>query len=234
RTGNEVALHWSMPKRTTDKVLLVGKQRAEVCRRVGPGPCVEVGVVGFAPEVSASFVDHLPAALTSGPAQPLSYTVGLLNSLGRSAGQSNEAVTAAGAAPSQVENLRARAQADGIVLSWAPTGLDETIRIHRVLDEKAGQKKPAVPAEQTLEFTGTDGGRVLDRDAALDHTYTYTVQRVAKVEMQGRSIEVAGLASKPMRIDARDLFPPAIPTGLQAVADPEARAIELFWQPDTE
>jgi hypothetical protein len=234
RAGNQVALHWTMPKRTTDKVLLVGKQRAAVCRRVASGPCVEVGDVAFAPEVSASFVDHLPAALTSGAVRPLIYTVTLFNSTGRSAGPSNEAITAAGVAPPQVEDLRAQAQADGIVLSWTPTGRDETIRIHRVLDERASQRNPSAPAEQTLEFTGTDQGQVLDREAALDHTYTYTVQRVEKIAMRGRTVEVAGLASKPMRINARDLFPPATPTGLQAVADPEARAIDLSWQPDTE
>lgn len=234
RTGNEVALHWTMPKRTTDKVLLVGDQRVEVCRRVGSGPCSRVGDFAFAPEASASFVDHLPAALTSGEARPLVYTVELFNSVGRSAGPSNEAGTAAGTAPPQVEDLRARAQVDGVVLNWTPTGRDQTIRIHRVLDEKAGQKRTSVLAEQTLEFSGTDHGQVLDPDAALDHTYTYTVQRVEKFTIEGESVQVAGPASKPMRIDARDLFPPATPTGLQAVADPEARAIDLSWQPGTE
>ena len=229
RTGNEVALHWTMPKRTTDKVLLVGKQRAQVCRRADSGPCSMVGNFAFAPEASASFVDHLPAALTSGAARPLVYTVELFNSVGRSAGPSNEAVTAAGTAPPRVEDLRARAQSDGVVLSWIPTGRNETIRIHRVLDEKT-----TAPTQQTLEFSGTDEGRVLDRDAALDHTYAYTVQRVEKITMRGQTVELAGPASKPMRIDARDLFPPATPTGLQAVADPEARAIDLSWQPDAE
>jgi hypothetical protein len=195
---------------------------------------VEVGDVRFAPEVSASFVDHLPVPLIAGQARPLTYTVELFNPGGRSAGPSNEAATAAGAAPPPVEDLRARAQADGIVLSWTPTGRNETIRIHRALDEKTGQRKAEVAAEQTLEFSGADEGRVLDRDAVLDHTYTYAVQRVEKIAMQGRDVEVAGIAGKHTRIYARDLFPPATPAGLQAVADPEARAIDLSWRPDTE
>jgi fibronectin type 3 domain-containing protein len=94
--------------------------------------------------------------------------------------------------------------------------------------------KPKISAQQALEFSGADEGRVLDKDAVLDHIYTYTVQRVEKITMRGELVAVAGPASKPMRIDARDLFPPATPTGLQAVADPEARAIDLSWQPDTE
>lgn len=234
RTGNEVALHWTMPKRTTDKVLLVGRQRAKVCRRVDAGPCSMVGDFAFAPESFASFVDHLPAALTSGQTRSLIYTVELFNNSGRSAGPSNEAITAAGAAPPQVEELRGQAQTDGVVLNWAPTGVEGTIRIHRVLNQKAGQRKAGIPAEQTLEFTGPDGGRVLDKDAALNHTYTYTAQRVEKITLGVRTVQVAGLVSKPMRINARDLFPPATPAGLQAVADAEARAIDLSWQPDTE
>lgn len=234
RAGNHVTLRWTMPKRATDKVLLVGKQKAEVCRKAGSEPCVRVGNPAFAPDVSASFVDPLPAALASGAARPLAYTVRLENRLGRDAGPSNAAVTAAGAAPPRIADLRARAQADGIVLTWTPTGREETIRIHRVSIEKKGPGKAAVPAAQTLEFAGVDEGRVLDRDAALDHTYTYTVQRVAKLTLQGQQVEVASAPSDSMTINARDLFPPAVPSGLEVVADPDAHAIDLSWQPDTE
>lgn len=234
RAGDEVLLDWTMPKRATDKVLLVGKQRAVVCRSAGPGPCVKVGNPLFAPEAAASFVDRLPAALASGPARPLAYTVELENHAGRTAGPSNVAITAAEPAPPPIERLRARAQANGIRLSWTPTGREETLRIQRILDEQKGSGKIAVPAKQALEFTGVDQGRVLDHDAVLDHTYTYTAQRVERLMLGGKTVEVASAASEPVTIDARDLFPPATPTGLEAVADPEAHAIDLSWQPDTE
>jgi hypothetical protein len=140
------------------------------------------------------------------------------------------------------------------VLSWTPAASDTTVRIHRKLIEKPGIEKPgtekpgtekpgtekpsaqksSASLEQTLEFSGADQGRVLDRDAALDHTYTYTAQRIAKLELQGQAIEIASSSSASVNIDARDLFPPATPQGLQAVADPEAHAIDLSWQPDTE
>lgn len=234
RTGNQVVLRWTMPKRATDKVLLVGRQTAVVCRREGSAPCVVVGEAGFAPEGAASFTDKLPTALTDGPLRALTYTVELENSLGRSAGPSNIAMTAAGAAPPRIVDLRARAQADGVVLSWTPTGVAQTVRIERVLAEKKSPAKSAVPAEQTLEFTGVDEGRVLDRDAALDHTYIYTARRIAKLTLNGQTVEVASAPSESMTINARDLFPPAVPGGLEAVADPQGHAIDLSWQPDTE
>ena len=234
RAGNQVVLRWTMPKRATDQVLLVGKQTAVVCRSEGSAPCVVVGKAGFAPDAAATFITTLPAALTSGPLRPLTYTVELENGLGRDAGPSNAAMTAAGAALPQITDLRARAQADGIVLSWAPTGAERMVRIKRALVEKKGPAKMSVPAEQTLEFTGTDQGRVFDPDATLDHTYTYTAQRIAKLVVSGQTVEVASAPSESMTINARDLFPPAVPSGLEAVADPEVHAIDLSWKPDTE
>lgn len=234
RTGNQVELHWTMPKRDTDKVLLAGGQNAQVCRRVDSGPCEVAGNLRFAPTVSATFTDHLPAALISGPPRPLIYTVELENHVGRDAGPSNVGIVGTGAAPPQIMGLEARAQADGIVLSWTPEGVDDTVHIERKMVDKTVDKKSTIPLEQTLEFSGDDGGHVLDQDAVLDHTYAYSVQRIEKLTLQGKLVEVASVPSETITINARDVFPPAIPTGLQAVADPVAHAIDLSWQPNTE
>jgi hypothetical protein len=234
RTGDQVELHWTMPKRDTDKVLLTGSQKVEICRSVDAGPCAIAGTVSLALNAPATYTDSLPADLSSGARRPLAYTVILENQVGRSAGPSNSTVTAAGSAPPPIQNLQARAQADGVVLTWTAENGEATVRIHRVLAQKASAPKPTAPLEQTLEYSGKDQGRVLDRDAALDHTYTYTAQRIMKLTLQGKSFEVASAPGQPITIDARDLFPPAAPQELQAVADPKARAIDLSWQPDTE
>ncbi len=238
RTGNDVELHWTMPKRDTDKVLLTGDQRVQVCRGVDSGACAIAGTISFVPQAAAAYTDHLPTALCSGPPRLLTYKVVLENKAGRNAGPSNTAVTAAGAAPPQIENLQAQTRPDGVALTWASEGGEETVRIDRKLVETAGSKKPQDPAqpplEQTLEYSGKDEGLVLDHDAALDHTYTYTVQRIAKLTMHGQSIEVDGPPSSAIPINARDVFPPAVPNGLQAIADPEAGTIDLSWQPNTE
>lgn len=240
RTGDQVTLHWTMPRRTTDKVLLKGDQKVRVCRRLDTDPCVYAGDLLFAPQKPADFIDHLPAALTSGAPRPLNYTVELQNPAGRTAGPSNTATTSAGAAPPLITDLQAQAQPDGIVLSWTPTGpsglsdKDQTIRIDRKLVQPSGAPKTTVPLEQTLEYSGPDQGHILDQDAALDHTYTYTVQRIAKLTLEDKSIEVTSAPSAAITINARNVFPPAIPVGLQAIADPEARAIDLSWQPNTE
>ena len=240
RTGNEVTLHWTMPRRTTDKVLLEGAQKVRVCRRLDTDPCTDAADLRFAPQKPADFTDYLPAALTSGAPRPLNYTVELQNHAGRTAGPSNTAITSAGAAPPLIADLQAQVQPDGVVLSWTPTGpsgpsdKDQTIRIDRKLVQPSGAPKTTVPLEQTLEYSGPDQGHILDRDAALDHTYTYTVQRIAKLTLEDKSIEVTSAPSATITVNARDVFPPAVPVGLQAIADPEARAIDLSWQPNTE
>jgi hypothetical protein len=234
RTGDQVALHWTMPKRTTDKVLLSGNQKVQVCRRIGSEPCAIAGTLLAAPEKAATFTDQLPASVASGAYQPLVYTVELENRAGRTAGPSNAALSSAGLAPSQITNLQAHPEADGIVLTWKSEGGNSTIRIERKLADKTIDKKSTLPLEQTIEFSGADEGRVLDHDAALDHTYTYTAQRIASLTLLDKPVEVASVPSEAITIDARDIFPPAIPSGIQAVADPEGRAIDLSWQPNAE
>ncbi|HZD47649.1 MAG TPA: fibronectin type III domain-containing protein, partial [Silvibacterium sp.] len=179
-------------------------------------------------------------SVVSGSPRLMTYTVELPSPSGHNAGPSNPAITAAGAAPPPVDDLTATARPDGILLRWRPAGGNEILRIHRVLVATRGAAKPsqasgsATPPEQTLEVTGTDRGEAIDRDAALDHTYSYSAEREEKVTIENKTFEVLSAPGQAVTIDARDIFPPAVPRDLQAVADPEAHAIDLSWLPDTE
>jgi hypothetical protein len=240
RSGDQVSLTWTMPKRTTDNVILKGEQEAHVCRRVETGPCETAADLQFLPEAPAHFVDRLPVALTSGPPKLMAYIVELRNHAGHNAGPSNPAWTAAGAPPPQVEDLTVTARAEGLLLRWQTADGNGPIRIHRTLVPVPQAPKPSetsgspTPPEQTLEVTGKDQGQALDRDAALDHTYQYFVQRVVELTLEGHAFEVFSAPSDTVTIDARDVFPPRTPTALQAIADPQARAIDLSWAPNTE
>jgi hypothetical protein len=239
RVADEVHLHWTMPKRDTDKVILKGDQRVRICRRVETEANQTAGELLIAPNAPADFVDHMPAALTSGAPRLLTYTVELENHAGHNAGPSNPVYTVTGPAPLQIEDLSAAASADGVVLKWKPADA-EVIRIHRVLVVDPKAKKPSqtsgspAPPEQTLEVNRPDRGGALDRDAALDNVYRYTVERVRKFTLESHSFEVTSALSSQITVNARDVFPPRTPVGLQAVADPEAKAIDLSWSPDTE
>jgi hypothetical protein len=127
-----------------------------------------------------------------------------------------------------------------VVLRWHSTGAEQLLRIHRVLVSTPGAPKASqlagvpAPPEQTLEVTGIDQGQALDRDAALDHTYRYSAERVLRLTLGSNSFEVMSTPSETITINARDVFAPSTPRDLQAVSDSEGHAIDLSWAPNAE
>ncbi len=248
RVGNSVHLHWTMPKRTTDRILLKGDQKAYICRSVASGPCEPAGDAKFAPEAPAAFTDTLPVGLTSGQPQLITYTVELLNRNGRTAGPSNPAWSASGTAPAQTSGFAADIHTDGVLLHWQPTqDASSVIRIQRTLVPKPGtstkgssgllRKGAEVPAQQTLEVAyapQSDPAHAYDKDAAFNQSYRYTAQRVAVLTLATHKIEIASDPSPAAILNTRDIFPPSVPGGLVAVGSPEEHAIDLSWSPDTE
>jgi fibronectin type 3 domain-containing protein len=122
------------------------------------------------------------------------------------------------------------------------------IRLHRKLltpvaaqPQRQGVLTP--PTEQVdqnllVEVNGPEPNGTIDKDIRFGAAYEYRAQRVIRVEENGTTMELDGPFSTPVRVDALDVFPPAIPAGLAAVSVPaengHAPAIDLDWQPNTE
>jgi hypothetical protein len=96
---------------------------------------------------------------------------------------------------------------------------------------------PPEPVVRNLFVDPDASGRALDSDIRFGESYEYRAQRVARVTESGQTLELAGPLSAPIRVDALDIFPPAVPQGLAAVAtageNGNPPAIDLSWQPDT-
>ena len=258
RTGNQVSLTWKMPKKNTDKLLLKGNVPVRVCRKENSGPCVPVpGDLLLAPEAAGAFTETLPPALAAGTPRPLTYFVELINRNGRSAGLSNAAIVIAGQAPAPVYGLAAQVRKHGVALHWTPGSEKEAIRLHRRLltSEPNAKPKPRqgplVPSPEPLEQNFLVGpveqagqasdqplDRALDKSIRFGQVYEYRAQRVARVTVGGQTLELAGELSAPVRVEALDVFPPAIPSGLAAVATAgeagTGASIDLSWQPVTD
>jgi hypothetical protein len=254
RVADDVTLKWTMPRRTTDKLPLKGPQPVQICRRTGDDPCLTVGTISVPPEKPASYDDLLPADLAGGSPQLLAYSIDVLSPHGRSAGASNIAYTAAGSAPPPFIHPRGEVSANGVVLQWQPDSLpgsDHKIDIERTLlsipspakaEDKSksaplGGSAPQLAKEQTLVVhlpPGVDPGRALDPDAAFNQRYSYRISRVTTVSISGKSIDIEGASSAEIIVDTKDIFPPAPPTGLAAVAASDEGAIDLSWAPNTE
>lgn len=254
RTGSQVALTWTMPKKTTDKVLLTGNIAVRVCRnQTSSAPCTVAATLEFAPGAAAVFTDALPPALAAGPPHELTYFVELVNRKGRSAGLSNSAEILAGEAPPAIENLTAEMSKDGVLLHWASAPAESSaiaIRLVRRLVSMPAKKsdqgplaQPAEPLEQTLIVESTPNSdrapyTCIDTSIRFGETYEYRAQRVARVTVGSSTLELAGPLSPPLRIDAVNNFPPSAPQGLAAVAtageNSFAPAIDLSWLPGAE
>ena len=247
RAGNQVTLTWTMPKRNTDKLLLKDNLRASACRQEGNGACDEAGaMVRFAPGATATITDTLPLAEITGKARVLNYFVELKNRNGRSAGLSNAATVLAGAAPAPVEALSAEVKKAGVVLHWRPDGQDAAVRLQRTLLTPPPAKKqqegllapPPEQVQQNLLIEEVSQGQALDKSIRFGETYAYRAQRVARVTVEGKTLELAGAVSDPVQVEAKDVFPPAVPTGLAAVTTVGGNgvetAIDLSWVPDSE
>jgi hypothetical protein len=233
-----------MPRRNSDRIPIKTNVTAQVCRSEVGNPCSPVAHLTFAPGSPASFEESLPASLATGVPRPLSYTVELKNRSGRSAGPSNAAVVLAGEAPAPVAGLAADVRKSGAVLRWAAVDTHLAVRIQRKLltpppaPSRTGPLAPPPEPVDQLLFVDSDTGHALDSSITLGNEYEYSAQRVARVDVDGHAVELAGEISSPIRVDAQDVFPPAVPTGLAAVATAAeagvAPSIDLNWEPNTE
>ncbi len=52
--------------------------------------------------------------------------------------------------------------------------------------------------------------------------------------MAGKSIDIEGPVSPEIVVDTKDVFPPAVPSGLVAVSAPNEGSIDLSWTPGQE
>jgi len=253
RAGNQVVLTWSMPRRDTDKVPLKGTVTVRICRNenVAAG-CSVAATFALAPGADGAFTDTLPPALAEGAPRVLTYFVELDNRKGRSAGLSNGAQILAGAAPAAVDGLAAEMRRDGVLLRWAPAPPDTApvaVRLERKLVSppapatSKSAEGPLAPRPEPRERTllvepAAQLDRALDNSIQFGETYEYRAQRVARVTVNGETLELAGPLSSPLRIETVNVYPPAVPRGLAAVATAgeagAGPAIDLNWQPGTE
>jgi len=253
RNGNQVSLTWSMPRRDTDKVPLKGNVTVRICRNESAAAaCSTAATIELTPEANGAFTDLLPPALAEGAPRVLTYFVELDNRKGRSAGLSNGAQILAGQAPAPVDALAAEMRRDGVLLRWTlalPDAAPVAVRLVRKLVSPPAPataksaEGPLAPRPEPTERTllvepGPHLDRALDSSIQFGETYEYRAQRVARVAVNGETLELAGPFSSPVRIAAVNVYPPAVPKGLAAVATAgeagAGPAIDLSWQPGAE
>lgn len=251
RKGDHVTLTWTAPSVTTDRRTIRSVGPTRICRGLAREltQCgIPVGEAAAQPgsrtvrsskqKISISYVDHLPGQLQSdNPSAFVTYAVEVLNAEGRGAGLSNQVrVPLARTLPPPLD-FAASVTAQGVVLTWTGEAPAEgfgapvhyVYRIYRRPEGSAPQILAGeVPAGSERSYSLTDSS------IEWEKTYEYHAQTVTKIAQENKAeLQIEGDDTPESKVFANDVFPPAVPTGLQAVSSGPGQKtfIDLVWAP---
>ncbi|HEV3038589.1 MAG TPA: hypothetical protein VHA33_12515 [Candidatus Angelobacter sp.] len=252
RKGDSIALTWTNPTETTDGALV--KKTGKVFVRRGftasegssPVPASALGEVPLPPALkdgqsgTAAFRDSLANIQTPPSANFAAYTVQPANSSGRTSGNSNQVFVPLVPTPPAPKNVRAEVIPDGVKISFdpvSPVQRDSGLTARyasRIMRRLEGSKQPVVVAEPNI---GNEAMAVIDKGIEWEKKYEYWVTPVTYWQQDDNHKGVVeGEDSPVIPVFTKDIFPPAVPSGLQAVYSGVAQQpfIDLTWTPNTE
>lgn len=252
RKGDRVHLSWTVPSRTTDGETLQHPGRVLICRTtlaemtacgtpVGQlaGSVPAAGETGKQVDSAqkAEFTDTLSGTSAVEGTGQFTYSVEVLNSYGRSGGLSNKARVPAAAAVKPPSAFGAQLTPSGVSLTWscapAPSpqpGVSYQLRIHR---RASDAQSAALVAEADPRSCGSP---VLDTTMEWEKTYFYYAEVETIVSQGHAELQFEGDDTQEVKVVTHDVFPPAVPSGLQAVFSGEGQSpfIDLSWKPNTD
>jgi hypothetical protein len=260
RKGDRVFLAWTVPTLTTDGQTIRHAGPTHVCRskdttvtdcakpagEIAPGPAnaqsnpASSGPRQAVSKPKANYVDAVPSALLdNSPASQLFYAVSVLNDKDRSAEISNVIAVPAVRSVLPPTDFQSQVTAQGVVLSWAPLdrtaetpGLKYAYRVYRRTDASSAD---VVVGELPLDSPLPS--EIADHSFEWEKNYSYRCTVVTFIHADGKAdTQFEGDDTPEARVFTHDVFPPAVPGGLQAVYSGAGQQafIDLIWAPDTD
>jgi hypothetical protein len=254
RKGNSVYLDWTVPAETTDRLPVRHQGPTRVCRSLAAisdcsNPVNEVPPAQLSGtssqqnppgKMQATYTDRLPQTLLGeNPDAQIFYAVSVLNGNGRSAGISNIVRVPAVAALPPPSDFHAQVTEEGVVLSWTGVsqlpetpGLGHAYRVYRRLE---GGNTDTVVGEVPLDRLSSV--QLVDHSFEWEKTYLYRATVVTLIHQKGKpETQFEGDDTPAVKVFAHDVFPPAVPSSLQAVFSGAGQRpfIDLIWAPDTD
>lgn len=251
RKGDRVSLTWTIPTMTTDRQTIRGLGPTLICRGTGvlhscEAPVGQINTAlprdggASARKPQASYTDTLSGPMESDdPSAMATYSVQVLNGERRAAGLSNQVRVALVYTLPPPRDFQARVAKEGVVLSWTgdsvlvvPANLQYLYRIYRRTE---GSEERALagetPGGSQIGFTLTD------TSIEWQKTYYYRAEAVTVIQRANNSrLEVEGDDTPVLKVFADDVFPPTVPSELQAVFSGPGQKpfIDLVWAPVTD
>jgi hypothetical protein len=251
RVGEKVTLTWTVPYETTDRETIRKPGAMRVCRTLtaqdecgkalGEVPAKQ-GAETSSEEhpLVATFTDTLTPELHEKPLAQAIYTIEALNESGKSAGFGNRVDVPLVPTTAAPHAVTATVEADGVHIHVPPQAIqsepDGRIQYwYQIMRTNVPARNGA--ADLVGEAPAVGEVSVLDKNIEWEKQYAYTVTPITWVETQPngkRLYSVPGESAPPVEVATHDVFPPAFPTGLQAVYTGEQKTIDLTWAPNTD
>ncbi len=192
-------------------------------------------------KIVGSYTDTLPKQLQSdGPSGFIAYAVEVVNAEGRGAGLSNQVRVSSARTLAPPANFGAQVTSQGVVLTWTSTLAPATSGqlahyVYRAYRRAEGSQEGILvgelPAGTEHSFT------IADSSIEWEKTYEYRAETVTLMPQNNQpEVQVEGEDTPEIKVFAHDVFPPAVPSGLQAVFSGPGQKpfIDLVWAPVTD
>ncbi len=254
RKGDKVTLMWTIPARTTERQSVRYLGKTAVCRSSDPvlvkcgDPAGEVAPpADFASKkdsggkkLTDSYTGSISAAQPGleqqNPFATVTYAIEVHNEAGRSAGLSNPVHVPLAETLSAPKDFAAKPMGEGIVLSWTGPRLtfpSPLVRYgYRVFRRQDGNKQETVVGE--LAAGGANDLSLTDQTFEWEKTYYSRAESFTVLAQPGKpEVRIEGDDTPEIKVFAHDVFPPAVPGGLQAVFSGPGQQpfIDLIWAP---
>jgi fibronectin type 3 domain-containing protein len=244
RKGATVALAWSAPSDTTDGVLIRKPGTMQLSRTVGPTSSV-IADLPLEPSLkqdqapAPSATDSLSTLLPGNTADFAVYSVIATSSSGKGAGPGNAVSVPLVPTADPPQRVSAKAVPLGISLSWDQSWPPQNQThltaqfAYRIMRKEEGAQAPVMVQQVNA---GSSTMAFVDTGIEWQKHYDYWITPVTLWQQGGKKGEVEGSDSQVVSVFANDIFPPAAPSGLQAVFSgmPQQLYIDLTWTPNTE
>ncbi len=248
RKGETVTLTWTAPDETTDGALVHHSGKMIVRRTTGEGQPVSVITELPLPPAHKSqqsraemLKDSISDLVRSNSANFATYMVETVNNSGKSAGPSNQASVPLVLTPATPKDVQVTLVAQGVSITWNQTWPPEKRTnlgvqyVYRIMRHLQGSRQPPVLVKELS--AGHEAVLVIDAGIEWEKTYDYWVTPVTLWQQDDqRKGEVEGDDSPVASITTKDVFPPAVPSGLQAVFSQigQKSSIDLTWKPNAD
>jgi hypothetical protein len=246
RTGDQVELAWTIPTETSDHANFRHRGQTKVCAATDQAQLGQCNAVLTLPTPSQKSATATVPIASAGPTNYATFAIEVDNDRGRNAGLSNQ-VQIPTAIVSKVKATRNQLTPDAILVTAdvkeQGPAVSQTLELRR-RDKATNTPQESAVARRPLEISELGANisfELRDETFAWEKTYEYRVVVVGSARVPtGNVVTFDASTSTPFEVFSHDIFPPAIPSGLQAVfsgqvpVQGQGPSIDLTWNPDME